>query len=127
MLTKALCAESVSPPKSLSLTYVKPTLSNNFYILRSSFASAEVTPDTATAPAPAQIAPDLPSKKDMTKKTSISELVGKDLEVVGTIETLEGKVCVKAKAAFPANLVGSEVKESTSTWGKVKRAVGFLS
>ncbi|KAF2135947.1 uncharacterized protein K452DRAFT_303155 [Aplosporella prunicola CBS 121167] len=73
---------------NLTLTYLAPTLSSNFYVLR-------------TAPAP-QLEPGtgLPPQKDMTKKQKrgAGALAAEEEEMTGTLETVGGKVCVKAKA-----------------------------
>ncbi|KAF2199132.1 hypothetical protein GQ43DRAFT_376975 [Delitschia confertaspora ATCC 74209] len=46
----------------------------------------------------------LPSWKDFTKKPLTPESIP-TVELSGTLETLQGKVCVRAKASFPASAV----------------------
>ncbi|OCL03147.1 hypothetical protein AOQ84DRAFT_227955 [Glonium stellatum] len=100
--------DSIPSAASLSLTYARPTQANRFYVLRASFSS----PPTENSPSPPPPEPKsakswLPPWKDLTKKPAAprNEPI---VEISGTIEDLEGKVCVRAKAAFPASAVRAD-------------------
>lgn len=95
--------DSIPPVASLSLTYARPTQALNFYILRASFSQPEM-PQQAPPPEPRPAKSWLPPWKDLTKKAP-SGPPEPTVDVSGTLETLDGKVCVRAKAAFPASAV----------------------
>jgi hypothetical protein len=86
-------------PAMLSLTYVRPTNINNFYVLRARLTSP---PDgQQAAPAETSLSP----WKDLTKKHGLQEkakslLRPKPIELDGALETMEGKVCVKVKTSW---------------------------
>jgi hypothetical protein len=88
----------------MSVTYAKPTNSTNFYILRASFSKPnlpQAAPPPDPEPAPAKSW--LPSWKDMTKKQSaiINE---QSVEIIGTLEDIDGSLCVRAKGTFPVSV-----------------------
>lgn len=66
-------------PTHLSVSYVKPTYANNFYVVR-------VTPYYAP--------PDQSSRDIVPSEPSVGH------EYVATLETMDGQICVKAKARF---------------------------
>jgi hypothetical protein len=92
--------DSVPPATSLSLTYARPTQALNFYVLRASFSQPNI-PQEAPPPEPQPAKSWLPSWKDFTKKAP-SGAPEPMVDVSGTLETIGGKVCVRAKASFPA-------------------------
>lgn len=91
-----LPAEPLDEPAQLSLSYVKPTYANGFYVVR-------VSPSAPTEEDPQHIVPSEP-------------LGGHEYEA--TIETLDARICVKAKAKFaPSNKMQraeAQVKEATN-------------
>ncbi|KAH7359899.1 hypothetical protein BKA66DRAFT_221429 [Pyrenochaeta sp. MPI-SDFR-AT-0127] len=95
--------EPVHRPDTLSVTYAKPTYSLDFYILRASFSKPDL-PQTEPLPEP-EAEPTkswlswLSPSKDLTKK----EQPKKRSEITGTLESIKGDLCVKAKGTFGAN------------------------
>ncbi|KAJ4369146.1 hypothetical protein N0V83_006230 [Neocucurbitaria cava] len=95
--------EAIHRPTSLSLTYAKPTYSLDFYILRASFSQPDL-PQTEPPPEP-EAEPTkswlswLSPKKDMTKREETGQK-NKVSEIVGTLESVKGDLCVKAKGTF---------------------------
>jgi hypothetical protein len=93
--------ERVHRPDSLSITYAKPTYSLDFYILRASFSKPDL-PQTEPPPEP-EAEPTkswlgwLSPQKDLTKKTEPSR---PKEEIIGTLESVKGDLCVKAKGTF---------------------------
>ncbi|KAL1647946.1 hypothetical protein SLS58_002270 [Diplodia intermedia] len=92
-LAMAFCEAFGAPsPAKLTLTYLAPTMASNFFVLRA-------------APAPPAPAPstDLPPQKDMTKRPVPSEErpVDGGEEWSATLQAVQGRVCVKAKAVVP--------------------------
>jgi hypothetical protein len=93
--------ERVHRPDSLSITYAKPTYSLDFYILRASFSKPDL-PQTERPPEP-EAEPTkswlgwLSPQKDLTKKTEPSR---PKEEIIGTLESVKGDLCVKAKGTF---------------------------
>lgn len=91
-----LPAEPLDEPAQLSLSYVKPTYANGFYVVR-------VSPSALIEEDPKHIVPSEP-------------LGGHEYEA--TIETLDARICVKAKAKFaPSNKMHraeAQVKETAS-------------
>ncbi|OCK89292.1 uncharacterized protein K441DRAFT_690148 [Cenococcum geophilum 1.58] len=98
--------DSIPSPTSLSLTYARPTQANRFYVLRASFSSpsTENSPSPPPPPEPKSAKSWLPPRKDLTRKPAAPS-TKPAIKVSGTIEDLEGKVCVRAKATFPASAV----------------------
>jgi hypothetical protein len=93
--------EPVHRPSSLSITYAKPTYSLDFYILRASFSKPDL-PQSEPPPEPeAQPTKSwlgwLSPEKDLTKKT---DKFMKREEIIGTLESIKGDLCVKAKGTF---------------------------
>jgi len=91
-------------PCSLSITYAKPTYSLDFYILRARFSNPKLA-QSAPPPEPEAQATKswldwLSPQKDLTKKKSGSSSVCSNEEVVATLETVSGDLCVKAKGEF---------------------------
>jgi hypothetical protein len=88
-------ATSTPPdPSSLSLTYLRPINANSIYVMRAQMTEKDISGETS-----------LPPQKDLTKKqrderSSITHQLNKKYEVNGTIENMEGKVCVKALAVW---------------------------
>ncbi|RMY61003.1 hypothetical protein D0865_01227 [Hortaea werneckii] len=84
-------------PAQLSLSYVKPTLANGFYVIR-------VQPSMDLEQDPAKIVPTEPPG-------------GHEYEA--TLETLDARICVKAKARFEASNVlqrtGEQVQEAAKS------------
>ncbi|KAH6870816.1 hypothetical protein BKA58DRAFT_385868 [Alternaria rosae] len=93
--------EPVHRPDSLSLTYAKPTYSLDFYVLRASFSKPDL-PQSEPPPEP-EAEPTkswlgwLSPQKDLTKKTDASR---QKQEIVATLESVGGDLCVKAKGTF---------------------------
>lgn len=73
--------ERPDEPAQLNLSYVKPTLANNFYVIR-------IQPSMDLEQDPAKIVPSEPAG-------------GHEYEA--TLETLDARICVKAKARFEAS------------------------
>lgn len=100
MLT--LMIEEVHRPTSLKVTYAKPTYSLDFYVLRASFAKPNL-PQTEPIQEP-EAEPTktwlswLSPQKDMTKKSEPGQLI----EIIGTLESIKGDLCVRAKGTFAA-------------------------
>ncbi|CAG5156591.1 uncharacterized protein ALTATR162_LOCUS4388 [Alternaria atra] len=93
--------EPVHRPDSLSLTYAKPTYSLDFYVLRASFSKpdlpqSEPPPEPESQPTKSWLGW-LSPQKDLTKKT---EAKGKKEEIIATLESVGGDLCVKAKGTF---------------------------
>lgn len=93
------CVEPVHRPDSLSLTYAKPTHSLDFYIIRASFSKpdlpqSEPPPEPESEPTKSWLSW-LSPKKDLTKKAGAGQE-----EIIGTLESIKGDLCVKAKATF---------------------------
>ncbi|TKA22827.1 hypothetical protein B0A50_07727 [Salinomyces thailandicus] len=90
-------ANKPDEPAQLSLSYVKPTLANGFYVVR-------VQPAMDLAQDPAKIVPSEPKG-------------GHEYEA--TLETLDARICVKAKARFEASSVlqrtGDNVAEAAKS------------
>ncbi|KAJ4335818.1 hypothetical protein N0V95_008781 [Ascochyta clinopodiicola] len=99
--------EEVHRPSSLKVTYAKPTYSLDFYVLRASFAQPTL-PQTEPVPVP-EAEPTkswlswLSPQKDMTKKSEPGQLI----EIVGTLESVKGELCVRAKGTFAAPAITS--------------------
>lgn len=94
-------ADSIEPPTSVSVTYAKPTMAANFYVLRASFTKPwlpQTAPPPDPDPAPAKSW--LPSRKDFTKKAPPAE-PRKTVEIIATLEDLNGMLCVRTKGTFP--------------------------
>ncbi|KAF2629615.1 hypothetical protein BU25DRAFT_408879 [Macroventuria anomochaeta] len=94
--------EQVHRPTSLKVTYAKPTYSLDFYILRASFAKpnlpqTEPVPEPETEPTKSWLSW-LSPQKDMTKKSEPGQLI----EIIGTLESVKGDLCVRAKGTFAA-------------------------
>ncbi|KAF1851746.1 uncharacterized protein K460DRAFT_362494 [Cucurbitaria berberidis CBS 394.84] len=94
--------EAMHRPTSLSVTYAKPTYSLDFYVLRAKFSKPDL-PQTEPPPEP-EAEPTtswlswLSPRKDMTKREEPGmETVN---EIVGTLESMRGDLCVKAKGTF---------------------------
>lgn len=100
-LILTLKIEPVHRPDSLSLTYAKPTYSLDFYILRASFSKPDL-PQSEPPPEP-EAEPTkswlgwLSPQKDLTKKIDASR---QKQEIVATLESVGGDLCVKAKGTF---------------------------
>lgn len=97
-----LMTEEVHRPTSLKVTYAKPTYSLDFYILRASFAKpnlpqTEPVSETEAEPTKTWLSW-LPPQKDMTKRSEPGQLI----EVIGTLESVKGDLCVRAKGTFAA-------------------------
>ncbi|KAH7065026.1 hypothetical protein B0J12DRAFT_734411 [Macrophomina phaseolina] len=77
-------------PAKLTLTYLAPTMASNFFVLKAAPASS---------PAPRT---DLPPQKDMTKRPVPSDERPSDggEEWSGTLQAVQGRVCVKANAVL---------------------------
>ncbi|KAF2131148.1 hypothetical protein P153DRAFT_287807 [Dothidotthia symphoricarpi CBS 119687] len=105
--------ESIHRPISLSVTYAKPTYSLDFYILRASFSRPNL-PQTEPPPEP-EAEPTkswlswLSPQKDLTKKAVAEQK--QCSEIVGTLESVKGDLCVRAKGTFGVNgpTIGEEV------------------
>ncbi|KAH7116857.1 hypothetical protein B0J11DRAFT_102663 [Dendryphion nanum] len=94
--------DTIPSPSSISVDYLRPTMSSNTFILRASFTK----PDQSQNEPPPEPMPKswLPSWKDFTKKKT-SSLLESTIEINGTLEDLDGKVKVRAKGAWPASAV----------------------
>ncbi|RMZ71021.1 thioesterase family [Pyrenophora seminiperda CCB06] len=96
--------EPLHRPCSVSLTYAKPTHSLDFYIVRARFSKPKLA-QSEPPPEPEAQATKLwlgwlSPQKDLSKKTSS---VGSNEEIVATLETVSGDLCVKAKGEFNAS------------------------
>jgi hypothetical protein len=93
--------EPVHRPDTLSITYAKPTYSLDFYILRASFSQPDL-PQSEPPPEP-EAEPTkswlgwLSPQKDLTKK---EEPPRQQAQILGTLESIKGDLCVKAKGTF---------------------------
>lgn len=85
----------------MSVTYAKPTYSTNFYVLRANYSRPNL-PQTAPPqdPDPQPAKSWLPSWKDFTKKEQPTE-AKKSVEIIGTLESVDGELCVRVKGTFP--------------------------
>ena len=85
----------------MSVTYAKPTYSTNFYILRANYSRPNL-PQTAPPrdPDPAPAKSWLPSWKDLTKKEQPAEGAAQAVEIIGTLESVEGELTVRVKGTF---------------------------
>lgn len=92
--------EPIHRPTSLSITYAKPTYSLDFYVLRASFSQPDL-PQTEPLPEPESEPTKswlgwLSPKKDLTKQIDSKGFT----EIVGTLESMKGELCVKVKGTF---------------------------
>lgn len=90
--------EQVHRPTSLKVTYAKPTYSLDFYVLRASFTKPKL-PQTEPVPEPEPTKSWLSwlsPQKDLTKKSEPRQAT----EIIGTLESVKGDLCVKAKGSF---------------------------
>jgi hypothetical protein len=86
-------ASTPDEPAQLSIGYVKPTYANNFYVVR--------------------VVPTMPQEKD-PENIVLSEPYG-GAEYEATLETLDGKTCVKARARFaPSTAVQRTARDVSS-------------
>ncbi|KAF9738205.1 hypothetical protein PMIN06_011743 [Paraphaeosphaeria minitans] len=95
--------DSIARPTSMSVTYAKPTYSTNFYILRANYSRPnlpQAAPPLHPEPQPAKSW--LPSWKDFTKKEQPTE-AKKTVEIIGTLESVDGELCVRVKGTFPVS------------------------
>ncbi|KAK7192457.1 hypothetical protein DPSP01_009723 [Paraphaeosphaeria sporulosa] len=95
--------DSIPRPTSMSITYAKPTFSTNFYILRANYSRPnlpQAAPPVDPEPQPAKSW--LPSWKDLTKKEQPTE-AKKTVEIIGTLESVDGELCVRVKGTFPVS------------------------
>ena len=83
-------------PAQLSLSYVKPTYANNFYVVRAS-PSQELEED------PAHVVPSEPRG-------------GHDYDVV--LETMDARTCVKAKVRFAPSSTAQRVEDAVEAAAK---------
>ncbi|PVH99226.1 hypothetical protein DM02DRAFT_656572 [Periconia macrospinosa] len=94
--------DTVALPTSMGVTYAKPTHNSSFYIIRASFSKPKLPqtePPTDPEPAPAKSW--LPFWKDFTKKQQQPTEEKKTVEIIGTLESIQGELCVRAKGTFP--------------------------
>ncbi|KAF2263469.1 hypothetical protein CC78DRAFT_581562 [Lojkania enalia] len=97
-------------PSSMSITYSRPTEVLKFYVLRASFDTLNL-PQSTPPPEPLPPKSWVLSWKDLTKKPApIPEPM---VELSGTLETLQGKVCVRAKGTFPSSAVSKNTGWAT--------------
>ncbi len=94
--------EEVHRPRSLKVTYAKPTYSLDFYVLRASFAKpnlpqTEPTPEPEAEPTKTWLSW-LSPQKDMTKRSEPGQMI----EIIGTLESVKGDLYVRAKGTFAA-------------------------
>ncbi|KAL1606653.1 hypothetical protein SLS60_004059 [Paraconiothyrium brasiliense] len=95
--------DSIALPTSMSITYAKPTYSTNFYILRANYSRPNLPPAAPPQdPDPQPAKSWLPSWKDLTKKEQPKE-AAKTVEIIGTLESVEGELCVRVKGTFPVS------------------------
>ncbi|KAF2851056.1 hypothetical protein T440DRAFT_468175 [Plenodomus tracheiphilus IPT5] len=89
-------------PDHLAITYAKPTYSLDFYILRASFkeserSESETPPNPEAEPTKSWLSW-LSPRKDLTKtETSMRE---PSRIIIGTLESVKGDLCVRAKGTF---------------------------
>lgn len=88
----------------MSVTYAQPTHILNYYVLRAYFSEPKL-PRIAPPPEPEPGKFWLPSWKDLTKKVTSADVSIPTVELNGTLESLEGRVHVRAKGTFPASAV----------------------
>ncbi|KAL6705494.1 hypothetical protein ACN47E_006610 [Coniothyrium glycines] len=94
--------EPIHRPHALALTYAKPAYSLDFYILRASFSKPDL-PQTEPPPEPEAERTKswlswLSPEKDLTKKETPAS--GQGSEIIATLETVNGGLCVRAKGTF---------------------------
>ncbi|KAF2787214.1 hypothetical protein K505DRAFT_258206 [Melanomma pulvis-pyrius CBS 109.77] len=90
---------SIPGPSSMSVIYAQPTHVLNFYILRANFTKPRIAP-AAPLPDPQPTKSWLPFWKDLTKKTPYTG-AQPSVEIIGTLESVKGDLCVRAKGVFP--------------------------
>ncbi|KAF1943103.1 hypothetical protein EJ02DRAFT_453626 [Clathrospora elynae] len=101
VMARMVDSTSVHHPSSLSITYAKPTYSLDFYILRASFSTPHLP----------QSGPALDPETDLAKswlgwlspakhRTKTVKPTGQKFEIVGTMESIKGDMCAKAKGSF---------------------------
>jgi hypothetical protein len=83
----------------MSVTYARPTHILNFYILRANFSNPRIPPIVPPSE-PAQPKSWLPFWKDLTKKEPYTG-AQPSVEIVGTLESVKGVLCIRAKGTFP--------------------------
>lgn len=91
-------ASSVRPPdpSELGLTYVKPVQAGLFYLLKAKFVGGE----EATLPEMGISADKDLAKKLEDEKSGIAAQLNKKYDIDCTLETLDGRVCMKAKGIW---------------------------
>lgn len=97
-------------PDSISITYAKPTYSLDFYILRASFSrpnrpQTEPPPESESEPTKSWLSW-LSPRKDLTKQVESKK---QNAEIIGTLESVKGELCVKVKGTF--RVPGPETRE----------------
>jgi hypothetical protein len=91
------------------VTYAKPTYTLDFYILRASFSKPESPqdeppPEPEADPAKSWLGR-LSPHKDLAKKVEPKAM--HTAEIIGTLESVKGDLCVKVKGTFAANGIGA--------------------
>jgi hypothetical protein len=86
-------------PRTLGMTYLKPTLAGAFYVIKALVADGEDMPKPETG---------LSKEKDLAKRTA--ERV-EGTKVNCELQTLEGKVCVKASVGWVEESMVERVAE----------------
>ncbi|KAI8934936.1 hypothetical protein NX059_008604 [Plenodomus lindquistii] len=95
--------EPAHRPDTLAITYAKPTYSLDFYVIRASFKKSE-NPESETPPPDPEVEPTkswlswLSPSKDLTKKQNPRREPAR--VIVGTLESVKGDLCVRAKGTF---------------------------
>ncbi|KAL9084102.1 MAG: hypothetical protein Q9165_008240 [Trypethelium subeluteriae] len=96
-------------PNTLNLSYVKPTLANNFYVIRAMRSVEKVTGRNG-------INPRKPEDAAPTPK-----------EIDATLETLDGKILVKARGTFTYPIVAQTKAETANvektTWDALLNSI----
>ncbi|KAF2839881.1 hypothetical protein M501DRAFT_743351 [Patellaria atrata CBS 101060] len=112
VLTGLKNLEDIREPSTLSITYLAPTWSNNFFVLRAKLGASEPSQkesDVGQRPEPS---------KDLTKEIQNQPNFFKPtirLQTSATLETLDGKICVKSKALWEICDIPEHIREDLLT------------
>ncbi|KAF2830024.1 hypothetical protein CC86DRAFT_286080 [Ophiobolus disseminans] len=99
--------EPIHRPTSTTITYAKPTYALDFYILRASFSQphlpqTEPPPESEAEPTKSWLGR-LSPQKDLTKQVESTQ----SAEITGTLESIKGDLCVRAKGTFDVHALST--------------------